>query len=291
MPTTDIRPLSFGELLDRTFTYYRKHFWTFAGIMAIPQLVIFLQSTLMAILPTLFQLSTVAKPNPGAFKDLSSSLTFSLTFVGITAMFVFLYFILGSLAYGAVTSEVSEIQLGRSLTIRESYRLPLKRTGSLVVLTVLFLLLLLVGAITIILPILMCLWYAFAVPVLVEEKASPRNALKRSRQLSKGNRGNIFAIAALMGLIAWIAGTVAGFPFIIVMGTLAMKKLAIPIWLQILSSLCERGVGALTTSLAPIGLALLYYDVRVKKEGYDLQVMMENLGPEKSPGQAFQATA
>jgi len=34
---------------------------------------------------------------------------------------------------------------------------------------------------------------------------------------------------------------------------------------------------------------LLYYDVRVKKEGYDLQVMMENLGPEKSPGQAFQA--
>jgi hypothetical protein len=24
MPTTDIRPLSFGELLDRTFTYYRR---------------------------------------------------------------------------------------------------------------------------------------------------------------------------------------------------------------------------------------------------------------------------
>jgi len=53
--------------------------------------------------------------------------------------------------------------------------------------------------------------------------------------------------------------------------------------------LFQRTAGALTTSLAPIGLALLYYDVRVKKEGYDLQVMMENLGPEKSPGQAFQA--
>jgi len=285
MPTTDIRPLSFGELLDRTFTYYRKHLWTFAGIMAIPQLVGFLQATLTAFLVLPLRTSTVAKPNPGAFKDLSSS----LTFISIAAMFVPLYLILGSLAYGAVTSEVSEIQLGRSLTIRECYRQPLKRTGSLVVLTVLFLLLLLVGAITIILPILMCLWYAFAVPVLVEEKASPRKALKRSRQLSKGNRGNIFAIAVLMGLIAWIAGTVAGVPFIIVMGTLAMKKLAIPIWLQIVTALFQRMAGALTTSLAPIGLALLYYDVRVKKEGYDLQVMMENLGPEKSPGQAFQA--
>jgi hypothetical protein len=92
-----------------------------------------------------------------------------------------------------------------------------------------------------------------------------------------------------MGLIAWIAGAVAGFPFIIVTVTLAMRKLAIPIWLQILTTLFQRTAGALTTSLAPIGLALLYYDVRVKKEGYDLQVMMENLGPEKSPGQAIQA--
>jgi len=288
MPPTDIRPLSFGELLDRTFTYYRKHFWTFAGIMAIPQLGAFLQGIFSAILFSHFQTSTGAKPHPGALKDLFFS---SPTFAGITAMFVFLYLILGSLAYAAVTNEVSEIQLGRSLTIRECYRQPLKRTGSLVVLTLLFLLLLLAGAITIILPILMCLWYAFAVPVLLEEKTSPRKALKRSRRLSQGNRGNIFAIAVLMGLIAWIAMMVFGFPFIIVTVILAAKRLAMPIWLHVLTALFQRVAGALTSSLAPIGLALLYYDVRVKKEGYDLQVMIENLGPEKSPGQAFQATA
>jgi hypothetical protein len=124
----------------------------------------------------------------------------------------------------------------------------------------------------------------------LEEKASPRKALKRSRRLSKGNRGQILAITVLMSLVAWIAMMVSGFPFIVVTLILAVKKVAIPVWLQISASILQRGAAALTTSLTPIGLALLYYDVRVKKEGYDLQVMMENLGPEPSPGQTFQAT-
>ena len=36
METIDLRPLSLGELLDRTFSLYKKHFWLFVGIMAIP---------------------------------------------------------------------------------------------------------------------------------------------------------------------------------------------------------------------------------------------------------------
>ena len=40
MSSADLRPLSLGELLDRTFTLYRNHFWLFVGIMAVPQLLI-----------------------------------------------------------------------------------------------------------------------------------------------------------------------------------------------------------------------------------------------------------
>ena len=36
METVELRPLSLGELLDRTFTLYRRHFWLFVGIMAVP---------------------------------------------------------------------------------------------------------------------------------------------------------------------------------------------------------------------------------------------------------------
>ena len=32
MSTLDLRPLSIGELLDRTFSLYRRHFILFVGI-------------------------------------------------------------------------------------------------------------------------------------------------------------------------------------------------------------------------------------------------------------------
>ncbi len=35
----DLRPLTLGELLDRSFSLYRHHFWLFVGIMALPSLL------------------------------------------------------------------------------------------------------------------------------------------------------------------------------------------------------------------------------------------------------------
>ena len=35
-PMYDLRPLTTGEVLDRTFSVYRSRFWLFAGIAAIP---------------------------------------------------------------------------------------------------------------------------------------------------------------------------------------------------------------------------------------------------------------
>src|SRR5271169_2385801 len=38
--TTALRPLSTGELLDRTFSLYRSHFGLFVGIFALPHLAV-----------------------------------------------------------------------------------------------------------------------------------------------------------------------------------------------------------------------------------------------------------
>src|SRR2546425_4825838 len=40
MSTLDLRPLSIGELLDRTFSLYRRNFLLFVGIAAIPHLLV-----------------------------------------------------------------------------------------------------------------------------------------------------------------------------------------------------------------------------------------------------------
>lgn len=39
MSHLDLRPLSLGEVLDRTFSLYRRHFLLFIGIAAIPHLL------------------------------------------------------------------------------------------------------------------------------------------------------------------------------------------------------------------------------------------------------------
>jgi len=40
MAELDLRPLSIGEILDRTFTLYRRYFLLFVGISAIPQILV-----------------------------------------------------------------------------------------------------------------------------------------------------------------------------------------------------------------------------------------------------------
>jgi hypothetical protein len=53
MSTLDLRPLSIGELLDRTFSLYRRNFLLFIGISAIPQLLVLaLQLAQIAFTPS-----------------------------------------------------------------------------------------------------------------------------------------------------------------------------------------------------------------------------------------------
>ena len=103
--TTEPRPMTLGELLDRTFSYYRANLWTFVGIMLIPQLVLVL-SIIMCV-----GLMPLALLRPSV----------ALMVVGVTAA-VALFFIVYAAAYGATTFAVSEIHLGHPITVRVAYR-------------------------------------------------------------------------------------------------------------------------------------------------------------------------
>jgi len=50
MSTLDLRPLSIGELLDRTFSLYRRNFLLFVGIAALPQLLVLALQLVQVIL-------------------------------------------------------------------------------------------------------------------------------------------------------------------------------------------------------------------------------------------------
>ena len=264
----ELRPLSFGELLDRTFTYYREHFWLFVGIMAVPQL-----ATLVVGLPLRMTLD-INQPQ--------LRLTASLAATGVTVgIAVFGY----AAAYGATTYAVSEIHLGRAVAIGGAYRMMRGQIMPLVYLGLVYLLRALLFFISIVLiPVifLMPLWYAFAIPVLLLEKIGGNAALKRSGLLTKGERGRIFAIGLLTTIVSSALTLAIQAPFMLAgrgisgIGMSSHNDL-LPSGLRLLSDIAEGMAEAFTAPLMMIALVLLYYDVRVRREGFDLQVMMTAL--------------
>jgi hypothetical protein len=128
----------------------------------------------------------------------------------------------------------------------------------------------------------MALWYAFAIPVLLVERASARQALKRSRELTKDYLGRICLVWLLMIMVSWtVSGLVQG-PFVIAFAVLSIKGAPPAYWLTVLTIMAGGAAGILTSPLLSIPMVLLYYDSRARKEGYDLEVLLEALPQARS---------
>jgi len=122
--------------------------------------------------------------------------------------------------------------------------------------------------------------YALAVPACVVENLGVGASLRRSKFLSHGSKGRIFGVYFLTGLMATVLTLVLEMPVLVTQNIFslgsqrAFSSLSL-VWLQLSQFL---GTG-LAGPIAAIAMALVYYDERVRKEAFDLQVMMEGLGP------------
>ena len=123
------------------------------------------------------------------------------------------------------------------------------------------------------------LQYALAVPALLLEKINAGQALKRSKVLTRGQFGRIFVVGLLTLVVSGVMCWVVQGPFTVAIIVLAVVKIEPPGWLVLLSNISGGVAGALTGPLFTIALVLLYYDIRVRNEAYDLQLMMAALGP------------
>ncbi len=308
----DLRPLSFSELLDRIFTYYRRRFWLFLRIMAIPQVFLVLLNVIM----TLFQ--ETLKDSAGAASSGGARVAFPVTqiagFVAALLVAVVAYALLSMLALGATTFAVSETHMGRVPIAQACFRRIRARFWRLIWLMVLIFLRLLgvgllfggaiagiafsvrlfsanglVAAVTITLAILgaiaaIVLWvllglrYSLSTPALLLEDLKGSEAIRRSVLLSRGNLGRIILILLLMSMVTWGVSALFQGPFTIIAIFFAIKNQGqVPFWVSLPSNIAAGLGQALTTPLVMIGLALLYYDARVRKEGFDLQLIMDTM--------------
>jgi hypothetical protein len=110
--------------------------------------------------------------------------------------------------------------------------------------------------------------------IIAIEGLTAGDAASRSFDLSKGLKGHVF-LTGLVGFIIYIVG----FFIIFFIAGLAGGFGAQTLISQIIMAL---GASALLP-LVPVTITLLYYDARIRKEGYDIELMAQQTGGPGAP--------
>ncbi len=111
-------------------------------------------------------------------------------------------------------------------------------------------------------------------PAGLIEKRGPGDSITRSKNLTSGFAGRSFIILLLYIVITyslWIgmALLVAAGPGLVSNNPATMR------WAAILFQLGGFVIGSIATPILAISISVFYFDLRVRKEGFDLQFMMD----------------
>ena len=294
-----LRPMSTGELMDRTLGLYKRNFKLFVGI-----------ASLGPATHLLFQLLTVSSASLQSGTPTRVNL-FSETGVGFGVVAGFSIMLAGmAIAHAATVRAVAAVHLGRTITVVEAYKSLKGRVWRVLgVFVCVFLLAALAAFVAVLLIAVavvalrtlfegvgrqaatlaafaalgaallvgtaaMIVWvrYALAIACCVVEDLGVIKSIKRSSALSKGSRFRIFLIYIVFLILAVLVGAALG----ALVGGVGSFISNVPARLVLIYFAGFLG-GLVTGPLATIGLALVYYDERVRKEAFDLQVMMSDL--------------
>ena len=276
MADLDLRPLSLGEILDRTFSIYRKHFLLFAGITAIPQLLVLA----LRLAQTLFMTFPAVRRNVPA-EQLQAGPSGGLIAFGVIGVIVgvVVYFVAYLFAQGGTVFAVSELYLGRATTIGASLGRMRGQLGSLFGVLTLNGLAVIGGLILLIIPgIYVACRLLICVPAALLEDLGPRSSLERSWGLTKDYAGRAFVINLLYVALSYAAALLFTLPLGVAIALSARNLEALRLWTA-LSHVGEFIGEVLVSPILTIATAVFYYDLRVRKEAFDLQFMMNPTGP------------
>ncbi len=117
--------------------------------------------------------------------------------------------------------------------------------------------------------------FSLSVPSALVEGIGPVQAMRRSFRLAKNSMWRIF----LLYFLAWVValGLTVAFAIparILAVAFILRKAYFLALVAQQLGSFLA---GVLAGPIAPIALSLVYYDQRVRKEAFDLQLMMQSI--------------
>jgi hypothetical protein len=188
------------------------------------------------------------------------------------------------LTQGATIIAVSELYLGRSITIAESFNRLRGEQGTLLGVVILNGLAIFAGFIFLIIPgiYIMCRLLV-CVPAALTENLGPVESLERSFALTLDNAGRAFMILLLYFAISIGAGVLFAAPFEVGIFFSKNSPGLMAFWLA-MTQVGAFVAGVLVTPVVTIASAVFYYDLRVRKEAFDLQMLMSPLGIARTSG-------
>lgn len=244
MSHIDLRARSTSEIVDAAFALYRRDAMQYTVVTAI------------AYSPVLiFTLLNPSAREPQTLADLQGVLP---------------VYLVSFLAYAIVSAVIvrmgADVYLGGRADVGATIRDVLPRVPAFLVASILNGLLLAIGLILFVLPVFYVLALMFAVvPAVVLEKHGPFGALKRSASLSRDRKGHILKTLILS----------YGIYIVLSIGLTTMATFTGSVILLLLVSSLFN---VFAYPIINLVVMVLYYDVRIRAEGFDLEHMAQAMG-------------
>ena len=302
-----LRPLSVGDVLSGAFTLIRRNPVATLGLSAIVATLSGILTTVISWIEQnlLHQLRLNINDQTPSTQVGHAALHFFASFVPFLLLTVVITFVVQSILTGMLTGALGHGLIGNKITIEEAWRIA--RVGSVIALSLLIgvivavpwvvVFLIVVGlavakitALAVLVGIVgfiglfigtifVAIRLIVAVPVVVLEKVGPVTALRRSWQLVAGNWWRMFGIYLLTAVVVAVITGIIEIPFTIARyavegGASSLGVLASTAAPSVLA-LIVGGIGGIiaTTITRPVSSGvsvLLYADLRMRKEGFDL---------------------
>jgi len=278
--TPGLRPLGVGEILDVAFKIYTRH------AVQLFKIVLFVVLPIQ-VLGGVILLSTV--DDPDAVSGLGEIDTQNDTELAGAIAGTVVTNLLGALAVllatAACVKAVADAYLKSQPDWRESLRAARGRLGSLLWLSFLYVLLLIPAFVALIIPgIWLSVAWTVAYPVLMLEGIRGRKALGRSFRLVRGRWWPTFGALVISYLLAGVLQALVG--------AIAAGALIVGVEDSLVGTVLTTGTantvaGVLATPFQAAVAALIYFDLRVRKEGLDIELLAENVGVAPPDGPAL----
>jgi hypothetical protein len=268
MPPPELRPLSVGQILDTSLKIFTSHWWTFMRIVL--YIVAPLELINALVIGTAFDVDDSAD-------TLTDGETGLVIGAGLFAATVAI--IEGVLASAACYRGVTDAYMGRPPEWSESLGFAVRRLGPILWVTFLTLLFTVLGLVALIVgAIFVGVALSVAIPVLVGENVRGMAALKRSYHLVKGRWWSTFGLLVLATLLAGIvAAIIAGILGAALGAGIDTDSLGGSLFVQSIANIVANVV---TVPFSAAVLVVLYYDLRVRKEGLDIELLARGLDDE-----------